>query len=133
VPLPGDVVRIVAPVPGAPEVPSAQLIRQLPAARGLGVGRLVVTDLVLASRFRIHNRVADTYRSGRLLLGGMHPTVQSPAGGQGMNLGIQDGVALADTRAIVPADRADSALGHYTESRRPMACDVVAMTERLTH
>ena len=46
-------------------------------------------------RFRIHHRVADTYRAGRILLAGDAAHVHSPAGGQGMNLGIQDAVALA--------------------------------------
>jgi 2-polyprenyl-6-methoxyphenol hydroxylase-like FAD-dependent oxidoreductase len=131
-PLPGDVFRIVAPVPDAPGIPSAQLIQQLLDARGPGAGRLVVTDVVWGSRFRIHHRVADTYRSGRLLLAGDAAHVHSPAGGQGMNLGIQDGIALADTLAVVLAGGPDSGFDHYTASRRPMARDVVAMTDRLT-
>jgi 2-polyprenyl-6-methoxyphenol hydroxylase-like FAD-dependent oxidoreductase len=49
-----------------------------------------------------------------------------------MNLGIRDGVALADALAAALAGGADSALDHYTESRRPMARDVVAVTDRLT-
>jgi 2-polyprenyl-6-methoxyphenol hydroxylase-like FAD-dependent oxidoreductase len=131
-PLPGDVFRIVAPVPDAPESPSAQFIQQILDTRGPDAGQLVVTDVVWGSRFRIHHRVADTYRSGRLLLAGDAAHVHSPAGGQGMNLGIQDGIALADALAIVLAGGADSALDHYTESRRPMARDVVAITDRLT-
>jgi len=62
---------------------------------------MVVTDVVWGSRFRIHHRVANTYRAGRLLLSGDAAHVHSPAGGQGMNLGIQDAVALADALAGV--------------------------------
>src|SRR5689334_3681361 len=131
-PLPGDIFRIVAPVPDAPEEPSADFIQQLLDERGLGAGRAVVTDVIWGSRFRIHHRVADTYRAGRLLLAGDAAHVHSPAGGQGMNLGIQDGVALAEALAAVLAGAPDSVLDEYSTARRPIAQQVVEMTDRLT-
>ena len=93
---------------------------------------MVVTDVIWGSRFRIHHRVADTYRAGRLLLAGDAAHVHSPAGGQGMNLGIQDAVALADALARVLAGEPDSVLDDYSAARRPIALDVVKMTDRLT-
>jgi 2-polyprenyl-6-methoxyphenol hydroxylase-like FAD-dependent oxidoreductase len=131
-PLPGDIYRIVAPVTEAPEEPSAEFIQQLLDDRGLGAGRMAVTDVIWGSRFRIHHRVADTYRAGRLLLAGDAAHVHSPAGGQGMNLGIQDGVALADALARVLGGAADSVLDEYSAARRPIAQQVVEMTDRLT-
>jgi 2-polyprenyl-6-methoxyphenol hydroxylase-like FAD-dependent oxidoreductase len=131
-PLPGDIYRIVAPVTEAPEEPSTAFIQQILDERGLGVGRMVVTDVIWGSRFRIHHRVADTYRAGRLLLAGDAAHVHSPAGGQGMNLGIQDGVALADALARVLGGEADSVLDEYSAARRPIAQQVVEMTDRLT-
>jgi len=131
-PLPGDVFRIVAPVPDAPESPSAPYVQQLLDSRGPGKGRMVVTDVIWGSRFRIHHRVADTYRAGRLLLAGDAAHVHSPAGGQGMNLGIQDAVALSEALAGVLAGGADSLLDDYSAARRPIARDVVTMTDRLT-
>ena len=131
-PLPGDIFRIVAPVPDAPEEPSAEFIQQLLDERGFGAGRMVVTDIIWGSRFRIHHRVADTYRAGRLLLAGDAAHVHSPAGGQGMNLGIQDGVALADALAAVLGGAPDSVLDDYSAARRPIAQQVVEMTDRLT-
>ena len=131
-PLPDGSHRIVAPVSEAPESPSVEFIQQLLDTRGSGVGRMVVTDIVWGSRFRIHHRVADTYRAGRLLLAGDAAHVHSPAGGQGMNLGIQDAVALADALSAVLAGGADSLLDEYSAARRPIAQDVVAMTDRLT-
>jgi 2-polyprenyl-6-methoxyphenol hydroxylase-like FAD-dependent oxidoreductase len=131
-PLPGEVYRIVAPVTEAPEEPSAAFIQQILDERGLGAGRMVVTDVIWGSRFRIHHRVADTYRAGRLLLAGDAAHVHSPAGGQGMNLGIQDGVALADALARVLGGAADSVLDEYSAARRPIAQQVVEMTDRLT-
>jgi 2-polyprenyl-6-methoxyphenol hydroxylase-like FAD-dependent oxidoreductase len=131
-PLPGDVYRIVAPVTDAPEYPSKQFVQQLLDDRGLGAGRMVVTDVIWGSRFRIHHRVVDTYRAGRLLLAGDAAHVHSPAGGQGMNLGIQDGVALADALASMLGGTADSVLDEYSDARRPIAQQVVEMTDRLT-
>ncbi|HVQ49078.1 MAG TPA: FAD-dependent oxidoreductase [Mycobacterium sp.] len=131
-PLPGDVFRIVAPVADAPEEPSATYVQEILDSRGFGAGRMVVTDVIWGSRFRIHHRVADTYRAGRLLLSGDAAHVHSPAGGQGMNLGIQDGVALADALARVLAGEPESVLDDYSATRRPIAQQVVAMTDRLT-
>jgi 2-polyprenyl-6-methoxyphenol hydroxylase-like FAD-dependent oxidoreductase len=131
-PLPGDIHRIVAPVAVAPEEPSAAFIQQILDDRGPGAGRMVVTDVIWGSRFRIHHRVADTYRAGRLLLSGDAAHVHSPAGGQGMNLGIQDAVALTDALTRVLAGEPDSVLDDYSEARRPVAQQVVEMTDRLT-
>jgi 2-polyprenyl-6-methoxyphenol hydroxylase-like FAD-dependent oxidoreductase len=131
-PLPGGIFRIVAPVADAPDEPSMAFIQQILDDRGLGAGRMVVTDVIWGSRFRIHHRVADTYRAGRLLLAGDAAHVHSPAGGQGMNLGIQDAVALADALASVLGCAADSVLDEYSAARRPIAQQVVEMTDRLT-
>ena len=131
-PLPGDIFRIVAPVADAPEEPSAPFIQQILDSRGPGAGRMVITDVIWGSRFRIHHRVADTYRAGRLLLSGDAAHVHSPAGGQGMNLGIQDGVVLAHALARVLAGEPDRVLDDYSEARRPIAQQVVEMTDRLT-
>ena len=130
-PLPDGIYRIVAPVADAPEEPSAQFVQHLLDTR-VGDGRMIVTELIWGSRFRIHHRVADTYRAGRLLLAGDAAHVHSPAGGQGMNLGIQDGVALSDALAAVLAGEPDTVLDAYNAARRPIARAVVAMTDRLT-
>src|ERR1700712_178111 len=100
-PLPDGSFRVVAPLDDAPEQPSVGLIQQLIDDRTDRLGDMTVTDVVWGSRFRVHHRVADAYRSGRILLAGDAAHVHSPAGGQGMNLGIQDAVALADSLATV--------------------------------
>jgi 2-polyprenyl-6-methoxyphenol hydroxylase-like FAD-dependent oxidoreductase len=131
-PLPGGVYRIVAPVAEAPESPSAPFVQQLLDDRGSGKGRMLVTEVVWGSRFRIHHRVADTYRAGRLLLAGDAAHVHSPAGGQGMNLGIQDAVALGDALAGVLTGGPESLLDDYSAKRRPIARGVVTLTDRMT-
>ncbi|WP_193044728.1 FAD-dependent oxidoreductase [Mycolicibacterium baixiangningiae] len=126
-PLPGGVHRIVAPIADAPEQPSIALVQNIIDNRGSGPGRIEVTELIWGSRFRIHHRIADTYRAGRLVLAGDAAHVHSPAGGQGMNLGIQDAVVLAEALTAP-----DELLDDYVRARRPVAEGVVAMTDRLT-
>ena len=129
-PLPDGAFRIVAPVDDAPAVPSPAFVQQLLDARG--PGGIAVTDVVWGSRFRVHHRVAETYRRGRILLAGDAAHVHSPAGGQGMNLGIQDAVALADALAAVLAGGPEARLDEYAAARRPIALQVIALTDRLT-
>ena len=131
-PLPGDIFRVVAPTADAPELPSAEFVQALLDARGFGPRQTVVTELVWGSRFHIHHRVADTYRAGRLLLAGDAAHVHSPAGGQGMNLGITDAVALAGALADVLAGGSDAALDAYSTAQRRRAERVLKLTGRLT-
>jgi 2-polyprenyl-6-methoxyphenol hydroxylase-like FAD-dependent oxidoreductase len=131
-PLPGGIHRIVAPSAHAPEQPSVEFIQEILDTRGFGPGCTVVTELLWGSRFRIQHRVAESYRSGRLLLAGDAAHVHSPAGGQGMNLGIQDAVALADALHDVLSSGSDAALDAYSADRRPVARAVLTPTGRLT-
>jgi 2-polyprenyl-6-methoxyphenol hydroxylase-like FAD-dependent oxidoreductase len=131
-PLPDGVFRVVAPTSEAPEQPTAQFVQKLLDSRGFGPGASTVTDVIWGSQFRIHHRVADTYRAGRLLLAGDAAHVHSPAGGQGMNLGIQDSAALADTLVDVLAGGPDTLLYAYSQARRPIAGQVVSLTGRIT-
>jgi 2-polyprenyl-6-methoxyphenol hydroxylase-like FAD-dependent oxidoreductase len=130
-PLPGDIFRIVAPTPDAPPAPSREFVQELLDTRGFGPGRTQVTELLWGSRFRIHHRVADRYRAGRILLAGDAAHVHSPAGGQGMNLGITDAVALAGALATVLRGGADT-LDAYSATQRQRAQQVLTLTGRLT-
>jgi len=130
-PLPGGVHRIVAPVDAAPEHPSADYVQTLLDTRGPQRERALVQGIVWGSRFRVHHRVADTYRAGRVALAGDAAHVHSPAGGQGMNVGILDAMRLAD--ALVRSLAGDAAaLDAYGAERRPVAQQVLAMADAMT-
>jgi 2-polyprenyl-6-methoxyphenol hydroxylase-like FAD-dependent oxidoreductase len=124
-PLPGGRFRVVAAAEGAtvPDEPGRPYVQRLFDTRVPGQAR--VHSVLWGSRFRVHHRIADTYQAGRLLLAGDAAHVHSPAGGQGMNTGIQDAYALG--RAF-----AEGRPGTYGPRRRPVAERVVAFTDRLT-
>ncbi|MET8583527.1 FAD-dependent monooxygenase [Streptomyces collinus] len=122
-PLPGGHYRVVATVDEAPESPDVAFVQRLLDERA--PGQATVDACAWSSRFRVHHRVADHYRAGRMLLAGDAAHVHSPAGGQGMNTGIQDGYALG--RAF-----ATGRLDGYEAQRRPVAQRVVALTHRMT-
>jgi len=134
-PLPApDRFRIVATMDEAPEHPGIADIQRLLEARGptTGVGR--VAQVHWSSRFRLHHRVADHYREGRLFLVGDAAHVHSPAGGQGMNTGLVDACVLGDLLADVLGGRRDAAsLDQYEALRRPAAQKVLGLAGRLTH
>ncbi len=127
-PLPGGRYRVVATVDDAPERPGVADVQRLLYERGPVTGATRVDEIVWSSRFRVHHRVANRYRAGRILLAGDAAHVHSPAGGQGMNTGIQDAVALGHALAAVLAGRA----AESQRTRRPVAERVVAFTDRMT-
>lgn len=130
-PLPDGVHRVVATVDVAPEHPDAAFVQALLDARGPQRERAVVEGLVWSSRFRVHHRIAERYREGRVVLAGDAAHVHSPAGGQGMNAGILDAMRLADALVEALAGQA-AALDAYGAERRPVAQQVVALADRLT-
>jgi 2-polyprenyl-6-methoxyphenol hydroxylase-like FAD-dependent oxidoreductase len=131
-PLPGGTFRVVATVDEAPERLTREDIQRLMDARGPSFGVKSVTEVLWSSRFRIHHRVAHSYRQGPFFLMGDAAHVHSPAGGQGMNTGIVDAVVLGQllTRAI--RGGSDAVLEAYHELRQPAAKEVLALAGRLT-
>ncbi|MGB6537701.1 MAG: FAD-dependent monooxygenase [Xanthobacteraceae bacterium] len=76
--------------------------------------------------YAVHQRVAETFNKGRILLAGDCAHVNNPIGGMGMNGGIHDAVNLADKLADVWFGRADATLlDRYTRQRRKAQIDHV--------
>jgi 2-polyprenyl-6-methoxyphenol hydroxylase-like FAD-dependent oxidoreductase len=131
-PLPDERFRIVATVDEAPEVPSREFMQAILDARGpmSNPGRL--HDVAWSSRFHIHHRVAQAPRKGRVLLCGDAAHVHSPAGGQGMNTGIQDSISLAEALTSTLRDGDEARLDAWAAQRHKVASDVVKLTDRMT-
>ena len=92
-------------------------------------------DPTWLSVFRINERLATRYRKGRVFLAGDATHVHSPAGGQGMNTGIQDAINLGWKLAAVLRDRGetDLLLDSYEAERRPVARAVIAGAAQKLH
>ncbi|GAB3854030.1 NAD(P)/FAD-dependent oxidoreductase [Micromonospora andamanensis] len=131
-PLPDGRVRLVATVTDPPAEPDVAYLQRLLDERGPRNRPDQVREVLWSSRFRLHRRVAGTFRSGPVLLAGDAGHVHSPAGGQGMNLGISDAVDLGDTLADVLAGAAETRLDEYAARRRPLAHEVAGFADRLT-
>jgi 2-polyprenyl-6-methoxyphenol hydroxylase-like FAD-dependent oxidoreductase len=127
--------RFIASVPpskagddAAPTLEDLQAIfdRRSPVPARLG-------DLRWSSWFRINSRMVGHFRVGRVLLGGDAAHIHSPAGGQGMNTGIQDMVNLAWKLALVMTEQAPEALlDTYEAERLPVARNVLDRTGMIT-
>jgi 2-polyprenyl-6-methoxyphenol hydroxylase-like FAD-dependent oxidoreductase len=94
-----------------------------------------VSDPVWFSTFRIHRRVADRFRVGNCMVAGDAAHIHSPAGGQGMNTGIQEACNLAWKLGLVRAGTArdsEKLLDSYEAERRPIALDVLRGTDLVT-
>ena len=89
-------------------------------------------EVVSKSLYTVHQRVAETFRAGRVLLAGDAAHVNSPIGAMGMNSGIHDAVNLAaKLSAVLRGDAGDEVLDRYVRQRRHVAvAHVQAITIR---
>jgi 2-polyprenyl-6-methoxyphenol hydroxylase-like FAD-dependent oxidoreductase len=133
-PLPGDRMRLIASTGVSTDhatVPTLAEVQAIIDSRG--PGGLAATDPVWIARFRINERKVDDYRSGRVFVAGDAAHVHSPAGGQGMNTGMQDAFNLAWKLALViDGLSADRLLDSYSAERSVIAAEVIESAGRLT-
>ena len=81
--------------------------------------------------YRVHMRIVDDYRCGRVALAGDAAHINSPSGGMGMNGGVHDAFELAATLDDIWRGGPISLLDRYTRRRRPIAeQDVLAQSDR---
>lgn len=98
-----------------------------------GPSGLVASDPVWLSSFRINERKVADYRSGRVFLAGDAAHIHSPAGGQGMNTGMQDAFNLAWKLAMVCRGLgAENLLDSYSIERSAVGERVLANASRFT-
>jgi 3-(3-hydroxy-phenyl)propionate hydroxylase len=83
-------------------------------------------EIVHRNLYVTHQRVAETFRKGRVLLAGDAAHVNNPIGGMGLNGGIQDAANLADKLARVMLEGAPGELlDLYSQQRRTIAVEFV--------
>ncbi|EDN91964.1 hypothetical protein SS1G_07825 [Sclerotinia sclerotiorum 1980 UF-70] len=71
------------------------------------------------ARFKLHHRIADSFRNGRVFVAGDAAHIHSPAGGQGMNTGIQDAINLGwKLGMVIRNEKKDDFLDSYNVERR---------------
>ncbi len=135
-PIPGGRSRVIAMVgktdptrPRAdPTLPEVQAMIDRRAGGGFRA-----TDPVWLSNFCINERKVERYGRGRIFLAGDAAHVHSPAGGQGMNTGMQDAIGLAWRLAlVVRGEGAAGLLDSYSLERSAVGDAVLRNASRLT-
>ena len=115
--------RIIARIPKALEDRDAltgEDIQQILDQHSVVKANITATRWV--SKYRIHRRMTKEFRVGRVFLAGDAAHIHSPAGGQGMNTGIQDAWNLAWKLAlVVKGQAAEKLLESYEPERVPVA------------
>jgi 2-polyprenyl-6-methoxyphenol hydroxylase-like FAD-dependent oxidoreductase len=135
-PLPGQRARIIAtrgkidaahPRPD-PTITDVQALIDQRAGGGFGA-----SDPVWLTNFQINERKVSQYRHGRIFLAGDAAHIHSPAGGQGMNTGMQDAINLAWKLAmVVHGDARESLLDSYSPERNAVGDMVLRNASVLT-
>ena len=89
-------------------------------------------DVDWFSTYKVHTRHVNQFAAGRCFLAGDSAHIHTPAGGQGMNTGIQDGYNLAWKLALVLQNKADPGiLDSYNEERLENAKNLTETTDRM--
>ncbi len=110
------------------EEPTLELIQEL--TDEITKRKIILSDSVWLKRFRLSHRGVENYRKGRAFLCGDAAHIHSPAGGQGMNTGIQDAFNLVWKVAAVLKDEADEKiLDTYDEERKPIGRILLKRTD----
>lgn len=122
---------LVEPHLGKGDEPTLQDLREaLLAVYGTDFG---VRNPTWLSRFTDMARQAASYRERRVLLAGDAAHVHSPAGGQGLNTGVQDAMNLGWKLAqVVKGTSPESLLDTYHAERHPIGARVLRLTMALT-
>lgn len=126
-----DLFQIQAPVTAEGDMDLAlEGLSRLVSERS-GRDDLKIRSVVWASVYSMNQRLADQYRVGRVLLAGDAAHIHPPTGGQGLNTSVQDAWNLGWKLAAVIKGAPQSLLDSYEEERRPVAADMLGLSNRL--
>lgn len=132
IPLPDNQFRIIASVDKPLPHPTLADFEKILQERGPQNTPSTISKLVWSSHFHIQHRLAQTLRKGNILLAGDAAHVHSPAGGQGMNTGIQDAFSLAHALYETIQSKEDTPLKSWEKQRLHVAQKVIQLTDKMT-
>ncbi|HYY01166.1 MAG TPA: FAD-dependent monooxygenase [Mycobacterium sp.] len=127
--------RFLAEVHDAPGTPMNMNPTQdeLQAIVDKRIGGIRVVRSHWLTGFEIHHARVPAYRWGRVFLAGDAAHIHSPAGGQGMNTGMQDAFNLCwKLAAVISGEAGEKLLDSFQAERLPVADDVISFTNLLT-
>ncbi len=134
-PMPGEKRwRIVGAFPEGHEKDASEILYEEIEARIKEEAELEldITRVDWFSTYKVHTRHVDKFSAGRCFVAGDAAHIHTPAGGQGMNTGIQDAYNLAWKLALVIKHAAnEKILETYNEERLPNAKRLTATTDRM--
>ena len=129
-PMAGSRVRVIAMLDDGDEASTLEHVQAVCDRRAHGM-RLRSAHWITV--FEIHHAQVAAYRHGRVFLAGDAAHVHSPAGGQGMNTGMQDAFNLGWKLALAAAGQAaPGLLDSYHDERHPVAARVIEASTRVT-
>ena len=127
--------RVMAQVHDAPGTPLNlhPTLEQLQEVLDERVGGIKLLKGHWLTSFELHHAQVPQYRWSRVFLVGDSAHIHSPAGGQGMNTGMQDAFNLAwKLGAVIGGQSGDRLLDSYQAERYPVAQSMIKFTERLS-
>ena len=131
--LPGGQLRVVASVTPGTNAPDGAEVARLLRERGAWWPReATVKSVAASSTYQVQQRVVTSMRSGNAFLVGDAAHTHSPAGGQGMNTGIQDAANLGwKLHHVLTGRTGEHLLDTYEAERHPVAEGLIAFTAQL--
>ena len=123
--------RILFPTdPDTPDAVESDPVRVQERLRGVAdLGR--DWDVLHTTLYRVHQRVADTFRKGRLLLMGDAAHINNPLGGMGMNSGLHD--AYVETTALLELVQGTGSLERLDEACEARRQVALSYVKTITH
>jgi 2-polyprenyl-6-methoxyphenol hydroxylase-like FAD-dependent oxidoreductase len=125
--------RMIGMLPDAGEEAHEYAFSEIEQTIGPQLGSPVTfKELRWFSTYRIHSRKATAFRKGRCFIAGDAGHIHTPAGGQGMNTGIQDAYNLAWKLAcVIRGEAGDLLLQTYDSERTGNAKHLLRTTDRM--
>jgi 2-polyprenyl-6-methoxyphenol hydroxylase-like FAD-dependent oxidoreductase len=122
-----DLWRVLVPAPAPQNSDRAGLLsdESLQGVLQRVVRRDEPYNIAHRSLYNVHQRVAKSFRRGRVLLAGDAAHINNPLGGMGMNGGIQDAFNLVGKLTQIFAGADDRVLDRYDRQRRTVAVEAV--------